>query len=301
MQTEITNGVNHAPVNRLPADVPAAEPQTAPSANAANGRGPGGRFAAGNPGGPGNPFARQVAQLRRALLSAVTPDEIAQVARKLFEQARDGDAASARLLYSYTVGKPSETVNPDKLDLDEWEMYRKMPVQDKDFAAVFNAPLAEALCRVLRICLPFLIDHQERQLAQLLGGTPPAKPANDCQQTDPPAQTPGKDQLPEPSAAPAAPAAAAAAAAVDAPQVRPPSPNRGNGAPLATPEAPAGDRGAPAIGDMPVDALLALLRGDDGLLSHGLPPRRYTVTKRRDSVLSISRLVENGKWAMGNG
>src|SRR6516165_4633315 len=162
MQTEITNGVNHAPVNRLPADVPAAEPQTAPSANAANGRGPGGRFAAGNPGGPGNPFARQVAQLRRALLSAVTPDEIAQVARKLFEQARDGDAASARLLYSYTVGKPSETVNPDKLDLDEWEMYRKMPVQDKDFAAVFNAPLAEALCRVLRICLPFLIDHQER-------------------------------------------------------------------------------------------------------------------------------------------
>jgi hypothetical protein len=228
------------------------------------------------------------------LLTAVTADELAQVARKLFEQARDGDAASARLLFSYTVGKPSETVNPDKLELDEWEMYRKMPVLHKDFEAVFNAPLVEALCRVLRICLPFLIDHQEKKLAQLLGGTPPAKPANDPQKSDPPAQTPGKDKLPEPPAAPAAPAAPTSAPAGEAPQVRSPSPDGGNGAPRATPEAHGGDRGASAIGgDISVESLLALLHGDTDLLPHdpkptppsanriGVPPRPRRKKKRR--------------------
>ena len=35
-----------------------------------------GRFARGNGGGPGNPFARQSAALRQALLNAVTPQDL---------------------------------------------------------------------------------------------------------------------------------------------------------------------------------------------------------------------------------
>src|SRR5207248_10793741 len=45
---------------------------TPPAAGGHEGRDARGRFAPGNPGGPGNPFARRVAELRTALLDMVT-------------------------------------------------------------------------------------------------------------------------------------------------------------------------------------------------------------------------------------
>jgi hypothetical protein len=45
-----------------------------------NGRTPRGQFAKGNPGGPGNPYARRTAALRSALLDAVTEADIRAVA-----------------------------------------------------------------------------------------------------------------------------------------------------------------------------------------------------------------------------
>ncbi len=44
-----------------------------PSTNGSNGRDGSGRFAKGNKGGPGNPFARQVVMLRREFVIAI-PD-----------------------------------------------------------------------------------------------------------------------------------------------------------------------------------------------------------------------------------
>ena len=49
--------------------------QTAPSGGG-SGRDVKGRFAAGNAGGPGNPFARQTAQLRAALVQRVTSEDM---------------------------------------------------------------------------------------------------------------------------------------------------------------------------------------------------------------------------------
>ncbi len=40
--------------------------------DADSGRDPNGRFAPGNVGGPGNPFARRVAELRQIMLDCVT-------------------------------------------------------------------------------------------------------------------------------------------------------------------------------------------------------------------------------------
>ena len=51
-----------------------------PKPNGPNGgRGEDGRFLAGNPGGPGNPYSRQVAKLRQAILDAVTPQDVAEM------------------------------------------------------------------------------------------------------------------------------------------------------------------------------------------------------------------------------
>lgn len=97
-----------------------------PSANGRNGRDEQGRFAKGNSGGPGNPYARQVARLRNAMLEAVGDQGIADIVDALMKAARNGDVAAARLVLSYTVGRPSAGIDPDAVDLHEEELSRHM-------------------------------------------------------------------------------------------------------------------------------------------------------------------------------
>ncbi len=79
-----------------------------PSPNGANGRDASGRFAKGNPGGPGNPFARHVGQLRSALLEAVTAEDMRVVASKLVELAKSGDVRAIKELLDRVLGRPQE-------------------------------------------------------------------------------------------------------------------------------------------------------------------------------------------------
>jgi hypothetical protein len=72
----------------------------------AEGRDTSGRFAKGNPGGPGNPYPRQVAAFRQALLNCVTEEDIIAVTRAIIEEAKDGNIAAAKLLFQYVFGKP---------------------------------------------------------------------------------------------------------------------------------------------------------------------------------------------------
>ena len=97
-----------------------------PSANGDNGRNAQGRFTEGNPGGPGNPFARQVAALRRMILDAVTEDDLKAVVAALVERAKAGDIAAARELLTRLVGKPAVGINPDRLDVDEELLEREL-------------------------------------------------------------------------------------------------------------------------------------------------------------------------------
>jgi len=80
-----------------------------------------GRFAIGNDGGPGNPFARQTAALHSAFLQRATPEDMKAIADKLIEQAKAGNVVAAKLVLQYTIGKPAPAVQPDKLDAEEWE------------------------------------------------------------------------------------------------------------------------------------------------------------------------------------
>ena len=80
-----------------------------------NGRNGSGKFVQGNPGGPGNPYAAQVAKLRSALLNAVTADDIQAVIGKLIEQAKGGDIAAIHELFDRCLGKAfagSEPTDP---------------------------------------------------------------------------------------------------------------------------------------------------------------------------------------------
>ena len=73
-----------------------------------NGRTLRGQFARGNPGGPGNPYARRTAALRSALLDAVTEADIRAIAKALVKRARDGEVPAVRELLDRLLGRPGD-------------------------------------------------------------------------------------------------------------------------------------------------------------------------------------------------
>jgi len=80
-------------------------------------RAPRGRFSARHKGGPGNPFARQVAEIRKLLLNSVPGERLAKIVLAMVEKAEAGDVAAAKLVLQYTVGKP-RGVEPDRVEIE---------------------------------------------------------------------------------------------------------------------------------------------------------------------------------------
>ena len=72
-----------------------------------------GRFAQGNPGGPGNPYAKRVADLRAALLDSVTEQDIRAVARALVKRAKEGEIPAIRELLDRLMGKAGDNPPED--------------------------------------------------------------------------------------------------------------------------------------------------------------------------------------------
>jgi hypothetical protein len=100
-------------------------------ATAAEERDKAGRFAPGNKGGPGNPFARQVAARRKALLDAISPEDVAAVGKELLSRSLAGDVAAAKVLLAYVVGNPGPMVDPDNLDLQELQVLFRRPFRSQ--------------------------------------------------------------------------------------------------------------------------------------------------------------------------
>src|SRR6266851_2537416 len=91
------------------------------------GRDSNGRFTKGNPGGPGNPYYRRQAELKRGMLDFVTDVDVNSVVRVLLGLARGGDLAAIKLFLEYTIGKPNPSVDPDKAALHEWDIQKQTP------------------------------------------------------------------------------------------------------------------------------------------------------------------------------
>jgi hypothetical protein len=73
------------------------DPQPAPAAHD-EGRDAAGRFVKGNKGGPGNPFSRRVAAIRKKLVEAVTEEDLDTINTSLILQARRGNLAAIKVL-----------------------------------------------------------------------------------------------------------------------------------------------------------------------------------------------------------
>jgi len=97
-----------------------------------NGRKTNGQFANGNPGGPGNPYARHVARLRSSLIDAVGEDGLADIVQGMVTAAKGGDVAAAKLLLSYLLGKPTDSMEPDYVEIHERQLQTSARALDHD-------------------------------------------------------------------------------------------------------------------------------------------------------------------------
>lgn len=82
-----------------------------------NGRGKDGKFVKGYEGGPGNPFINKVNKLRDQLFACVGTEDIREVIENLLEIAKtknEHTIAAARLILTYTVGKPKDSPTGDE-------------------------------------------------------------------------------------------------------------------------------------------------------------------------------------------
>jgi len=83
-----------------------------PLPKGSKGRESNGRFKKGEwSGGPGNPYAKQSAELRAALYKAVTPKDIAEIAEKLVLKAKRADVPAVKELFDRLWGKAPQDLN----------------------------------------------------------------------------------------------------------------------------------------------------------------------------------------------
>jgi hypothetical protein len=111
-----------------------------------------GKFIAGNKGGPGNPFGRKLASMRQAILRAVSEEDVERVMRTLVTLACEGNVAAAKLVLQYAVGKPQAAAEPDRVDVDEWDVHKDMVVSGDALDAAMSgmpAPLATVITTAL--------------------------------------------------------------------------------------------------------------------------------------------------------
>jgi hypothetical protein len=176
-----------------------------------------GRFASGNRGGCGNPFARQVAAFRACLINSVTQEDMQAIVWKLVDRARFGNLRAIKLLFSYLLGTPKPVVEPDELDLHEMHLAHQTALAEK--ALKEAAPSANDA--------PAPPNGQDGKLATGVPEAPPALPVS--------APSPnGTNREPYPSTASEAPSTNRTSDVSEADKLsRPPSTNRPNGDPPA--------------------------------------------------------------------
>jgi hypothetical protein len=244
---------NAEPTSDSKAEEPAEEPVALPQRDSH------GRFVPGCNGGPGNPFARRTAGLRRAIANAVSEEDIAQIVLLFKRKALEGDLAAAKFIFSYAVGRPAPAVNPDTLDHEEFVQFERdiVPPERVQAAATgMTSNMASHLTSCMRQGLEVSWSRQLYEVLKMPDGSEAAVPQSDPHAADD--QGSKKDSLPkhtEPS-----PGTAPAATPIS---------NGSNGSPQSLRRA---GRAAHGGSPMPQSGVSSAKNGGPAAGENGLPP-----------------------------
>jgi hypothetical protein len=142
-----------------------AHPTAAEPSPSAEGREASGRFAPGNKGGPGNPFARKVAALRAAFVEAITEQDVREMTYLIVFNAKSGSLEWLKFLFRYAIGTPQPAVNPDTLDAQEFRALQE---------AAVSADAVEKVCKAapLGVTLEVCRQAQAARDAELRAAIP---------------------------------------------------------------------------------------------------------------------------------
>jgi hypothetical protein len=112
---------------------------------------------------PGNPFARKVAQLRAALVNFVTEDDMKHLCFVLKMRAEGGNMQAMKLLFQYVLGRPTQTVDPDRLDVDEWQKMQEKSRSPEEATKILGGLPAQTVCEVTKVAWPCAVDQAFKQ------------------------------------------------------------------------------------------------------------------------------------------
>src|SRR5262249_19435907 len=114
--------------------------------------------------------------LRRTLLSRITPERMEKLADRLYELAERGNVQAIKLILSYTVGKPAETVNPDDLDVEEWQHWKGTSGMMHDLPGMLMCIMPETLRKHGRQFRPEAREDLRQQMCHALKHPEPVLP-----------------------------------------------------------------------------------------------------------------------------
>jgi hypothetical protein len=144
------------------------ETQATSPANAGAGRDENGRFTAGNKLGVGNPFARQTAAMRKAIIQAITEQDLEEITRAMIDKAKRGDTAAAKLVFAYSGGTPTRPQNPDTLDRHEFAVYAGNHVIVEEFEKLFTQMPVSVLVTMSRVLRPYIEKARAMNMEETL-------------------------------------------------------------------------------------------------------------------------------------
>jgi hypothetical protein len=120
------------------------------------------------PARPANPFARRCAALRLIILDCLTDDDMRVIVRKMIELAKEGSVSAARLLFQYGLGRPTEAVSPDRVDIDEVKTFKDGACKKDDLLpTILSSIPADVGAELLRELAPVLGDAACAEFRQL--------------------------------------------------------------------------------------------------------------------------------------
>src|SRR5262245_41779728 len=115
-----------------------------------------GLYMKGNPGGPGNPYNRAIAALRRAILDFATPEKMQALAAKVYDMSIGGNLAAAKLFLLYAIGKPAPAPDPDLMDIQEAHIFQSAVPLKENFTSMIKAGTSESMLDSLRYMRPLV-------------------------------------------------------------------------------------------------------------------------------------------------
>jgi hypothetical protein len=86
-----------------------------------------------------------------------------RVVRALTEKEASGDVAAMKLFFQYLLGKPAETVDPDRIGLDEWQKLKEAAIDSQEAADVLEKVPATMACDHTRTYWPVVLERNMRE------------------------------------------------------------------------------------------------------------------------------------------